>query len=307
MTRRSWLLMAGAAATWGASYLFIKVALDDLSEGALVWIRVALGALVLVPLAVRAGALRPLRGRLRWLVVVTLFQVVGPFLLIASGQRAVPSAMAGILVSAAPLFTAVLAARFDSAERLRGWAGAGVLLGMLGVVLLFGVDLTGGRDELVGGLMVLLAALGYAIAALLVKARLTGVPAVGIVAGEMLVAAVITFPLLLAGLPTAVPGLDTIAAMVALGAGGTGLAFLWYYTLLAELGPARASLIAYIAPGFAVVYGAVLLGERITVGTVAGLALILLGSWLGAQGRLPRWLTRSAPSRSTAPEPLRAR
>lgn len=305
MTRRLWLTMAAAAATWGASYMFIKIALDDLSEGALVWVRVALGALVLVPLAVRAGALAPLRGRLGWLTTITLAQVVAPFLLITFAERDVPSAMTGILVSAAPVFTTLLAARFDTAERLRGWAGAGVVVGLAGVVLLFGVDLSGDREALVGGLLILLAALGYAVSGLLVKARLGGVPPVGIVAGEMVVAAVITLPLLLTGLPSAVPGADTVLAMVALGAGGTGLAFLWYYTLIAELGPAKAALIAYLAPGFAVLYGALLLSERITAATVAGLVLILAGSWLMANGRLP--FSRSAPSRSSAPAPLRAR
>jgi drug/metabolite transporter (DMT)-like permease len=306
VNRRIWMLMLGAAATWGASYMFIKIALEDLSEGALVWVRVALGALVLLPLAARAGALAPLRGRMGWLAGITLLQVVGPFLLIATGQNHVPSAMAGILVSSAPLFTALLAARFDTSERLRGWGGAGVLIGMAGVVVLFGLDLSATREALVGGVLILLAALGYAISALLVKARLGGVPAVGIVAGEMAIAAVVTLPLFVVGAPSALPGADTVLAMVALGAGGTGLAFLWYYTLLAELGPGRATLIAYLAPGFAVLYGALLLAEPITGATVAGLALILLGSWLGTSGRLP-FTRRSGPSRSTAPAPARAR
>jgi drug/metabolite transporter (DMT)-like permease len=305
MSRRLWLTMAAAAATWGASYMFIKIALEDLSEGALVWVRVALGALVLLPLAARAGALAPLRGRLGWLITITVAQVVAPFLLITFGERDVPSAMAGILVSAAPVFTTLLAARFDTAERLRGWGGAGVAVGLGGVVVLFGVDLSGDADALIGGGLILLAALGYAVAGLLVKARLGGLPAVGIVAGEMVVATALTLPLLLTGLPTAVPHADTVLAMLALGAGGTGLAFLWYYTLIAELGPARAALIAYLAPGFAVVYGAVLLSEPITAGTIAGLALILAGSWLMANGRAP--FSRSAPSRSSAPAPLRAR
>src|SRR5215210_681611 len=133
MTRRAWLMMAGVAAVWGASYMFIKVALDDLSEGAIVCIRVALGAAVLLPLAARVGALGSLRGRWPWLTVVSLVQVVVPFLLITFGENHVPSALAGILVSSAPLFTALLAVRFDHAERLRGWSFAGIVLGIAGV------------------------------------------------------------------------------------------------------------------------------------------------------------------------------
>lgn len=301
MTRRTWMLMAGAAATWGASYMFIKVALDDLSEGALVFLRVLLGAAVLLPLAARAGALAPLRGRLGWLTAITVTQVVAPFLLITFGEHEVPSAMAGILVSAAPIFTALLATRMDRSERLTGWGGAGIAVGMIGVVLLFGVDLSGDAGALLGGGLILLAALSYALSALLVKRHLTGSPPVGIVAGQMAIASVLTLPLLLADPPTSAPHADTVLAMLALGTGGTGLAFLWYYTLLAELGPGRASLIAYLAPGFAVAYGALVLGESITPATVAGLALILLGSWLGTS------VSRTAPSRSSAPVPARAR
>jgi drug/metabolite transporter (DMT)-like permease len=301
MTRRTWLLMAGAAATWGASYMFIKVALDDLSEGALVFVRVLLGAAVLVPLAARAGALAPLRGRLGWLAAITVTQVVAPFLLITFGEHDVPSAMAGILVSAAPIFTALLATWMDRSERLTGWSGAGIGIGMVGVVLLFGVDLSGDTDTLVGGGLILLAAASYALSAFLVKRHLTGSPPVGIVAGQMAFASLYTLPLFLAEPPAALPAADTVLSMLALGSLGTGVAFLWYYTLLAELGPGRASMIAYLAPGFAVVYGAVLLGEAITVATVAGLGLILLGSWLGTT------VSRSGPSRSSAPAPVRAR
>jgi drug/metabolite transporter (DMT)-like permease len=126
----------------------------------------------------------------------------------------------------------------------------------------------------------------------------------------MAVAAIVTLPLLIASPPTAMPGTDTIVSMIVLGAGGTGIAFLWFYTLIAELGPSRASIIAYIAPAFSVLYGALLLDEAVTAGTVAGLTLILAGSWMavsgpGRAGRNP--VSRSGPSRSTAHAPARAR
>jgi drug/metabolite transporter (DMT)-like permease len=312
MTRRSWLIMGGAAAVWGASYMFIKVALDDLSEGTIVWVRVALGAAVLLPLAARVGELATLRGRWRWLVVVAVIQVVVPFTLITFGENHVTSALAGILVSSAPIFTALLAVRFDQAERMRGWSAVGIVVGIAGVVLLFGVDLSGDRDAIRGGLMILAASLGYAIGPMLIKHRLRGIAPVAVAGSTMLVATVITLPLVVAAPPRAVPGADTIASMLILGAGGTGIAFLWFYTLIAELGPSRASIIAYIAPAFSVLYGAALLGEAITAATVAGLALILGGSWLAISSRRPRpaehgTLSRSGPSRSTAPAPARAR
>jgi drug/metabolite transporter (DMT)-like permease len=307
MPRRAWLMMGGAAALWGASYMFIKVALHDVSEGGIVCVRTALGAAVLLALAVRWDALGALRGRMGWITAIALVQVVAPFLLITFGENHVDSSLAGILVSSAPIFTALLAIAFDHTERSTGWAAVGILVGMAGVALLFGVDLSGDTEELWGGAMVLLASLGYAVGAMLIKHKARGVPPVAIAGSNMAVSALATLPLFLATLPGHAPSLKVAGSLLVLGVGGTGVAFLFYYTLIAEIGPARASIVAYIAPAFAVLYGVTLLGEPLTAGAVAGLALILAGSWLGAQGRLPRPLSRSEPSRSSAPEPARAR
>lgn len=287
VSRRAWALIGVVAALWGASYMFIKIGLDDLAPIDVVFVRTALASLVLAPFAASRGALRRVRGAtLGWLAVLALVQVVAPFLLISTGERRIDSSLAGVLVSSAPIFTALLAIRFDDAERSYGWSLVGVVVGIAGVALLFGLDLTGGGDEVLGAAGVLLAGLGYAIGPLLIKHRLRHVPPAGIVAATMGIAALVLVPVV----PfTAVhgPGLDTVGAMIVLGVGGTGVAFLLFYTLVGEVGPARASLVSYIAPGFSVVYGAALLGESVGVATVAGLVLILAGSYLGA-GRRPR-------------------
>lgn len=288
MSRRSWLLMGLLAAMWGASYLFIKVALDDgLDPFFIVLARIALGALVLVPIALRRDALRALREGWGAIVFLAAVQVVAPFLLITFGERHIASGLAGILVSAAPIFTALLAARFDDEERPRGIAAAGFVIGILGVVLLFGLDLSGDAEALLGGLMVLLASLGYAIGGLFLKRRLRGVQPVGVAAATMLASTLLLVPAMPFTLPSAMPELQTIGALLALGAGGTGIAFLIFYTLIAEIGPSRATLVTYIAPGFAVIYGIWLLSEPLTAGGVLGLALILGGSWIAVEGRLP--------------------
>ena len=298
MTRRTWLMMGGAAAVWGASYMFIKVALDDFSEGTIVCLRTALGAAVLLALATRWGALAPLRGRWHLVAAIALVQVVIPFLLITFGENHIDSQLAGILVSAAPIFTALLALAFDHDERSQGWAAVGIVVGMLGVVLLFGLDLSGSSDQVVGGLMILLASLGYAAGAMLLKHKLPGAPPVGVAGGQMAVAALVTLPLCLTSLPDHVPSFEAAGALVLLGTAGTGIAFLWFYTLIADIGPARATIISYIAPGFSVVYGVVLLGEPFSVAAVGGLALILAGSWLAVGGRLPGWRARERSARS---------
>ncbi len=276
------------AALWGASYLFIKVALDDgLDPVFIVFARVALGALVLVPIAIRWGALRALRGNGGAIVFMALVQVVVPFLLITFGERHIPSALAGILVASAPIFTALLAVRYDEDERPRGVAAAGVVLGILGVVLLFGVDLRGDAEALAGGLMVVLASAGYAIGGLYLKRRLRGVPPVGVAASTLVVSALVLAIPALFVLPSQMPSAEATGSLLVLGAGGTGIAFLIFYTLISEIGPSRASLVTYLAPGFAVIYGVWLLHEPLTAGALLGLGVILAGSWIAAEGRLP--------------------
>ena len=298
--------MGCLAALWGASYLFIKIALGDLSAGWIVFVRTALGAAVLLPIAARAGSLPLLRDRLAPIVVLALLEIVGPFLLITFGEERIASSLAGILVSSAPIFTAILAVWVDHEERSHGWALVGVLAGIVGVALLFGVDLSGSSGALLGGGMVLVASLGYALGALWLKHRLAALPPALTAGASLGISALLVLPLALATLPSHLPGAGAVGALLVLGIAGTGIAFLLFYWMIADVGPARASIVAYIAPGFAVVYGVSLRGEAFGAGTGAGLALILAGSWLAAEGRLP-WVSRSGPSRSSVPAPARAR
>lgn len=287
MSRRAWLLLSLLASLWGASYLFIKVALDDLSPAMIVFVRTALAAAILAPVAVARNALGDLRGREGSIVVLALIQIAAPFLLISLGEQEISSSLAGILVASAPIFTALLAIWVDHEERSRGLGLVGIAVGILGVALLLGLDVGGDGAALLGGLAVLLASAGYAIGGLFLKRRLAGAQPVGVVAGAMVASAALVLPAALLTAPGSLPGPEPAAAVLALGVGGTGIAFVIFYTLIAEVGPAKASLVAYVAPGFAVVYGVVLLGERVTAGTIAGLALILAGSWLAAEGRVP--------------------
>ena len=297
MDRRAWSLILLLASLWGASYFFIKVALDDLGPVWIVFARTLLGAAVLLPVAIRSGALARAREHLPMVALVATIQMALPFLLISGGERHIASSLAGILVASASIFTVLIAALFVHEERLPRRGVVGVTIGMAGVVLLFGVDL--GGDTLLGGGMVLLASLGYAVGALTAKRRLAGVPPVGLVAALLTLTTLEMVPLLPFTAPDQAPGLDTVGALLALGCGGTGAAFLVFYVLNAEIGPSRASVVAYLAPVFSIVYGVAILDESFTPGTAGGLALILAGSWLAADGRLPRGLTqRLAPDTS---------
>jgi drug/metabolite transporter (DMT)-like permease len=288
VSRRSITLLLLLSAFWGASYLFIKVALEDVfSAWAIVSIRTALAALVLVPLAVRLGVLRSLRGRLGPIVVLSLVQVAGPLTLIGLGEEHIASSLTGILVASAPIFTFLLAFVLSGEQRDSTTSLVGVAIGIVGVGMLLGVDAGGGADALVGGLFVILAAFGYAVGAWYLKRNLAGVEPVATVAGTQLVAAAVTLPLGLAHIPDAAPSFEAVASLITLGVVCTGIAFVIFHSLVASDGPARASLVGYIAPVFSIFYGVVLLDEGFTVWTAAGLLLILGGSWLAAGGELP--------------------
>jgi drug/metabolite transporter (DMT)-like permease len=278
------------AAIWGSSYLFIKIGLRDLSPMVVACARTVLGAAVLVPLALRAGALRRLgSARALWpmLALVALIQVAAPFALISEGEQHISSALAGILVASVPIFTAILAIRYDAEDRSEGLRAVGVLVGIAGVGLLLGLDLGDSSETLIGGLLIVLASLGYAIGGLLVKKRLASLEPIGIAAAVMAMGSVMALPFALLDAPSEAPGLGPLAAVAALGIFGTGVAFAIFYRLLTTVGPSRTFTVTYLAPGFAVIYGAALLDESIGVATMAGLGLILAGSFLAAEGRLP--------------------
>jgi drug/metabolite transporter (DMT)-like permease len=222
----------------------------------------------------------PLWRRAPGLFALGAVQVAGPFLLISAGEQHIASSLAGILVAAAPIFTAIFAIWVDQSERLSTNGVVGVAIGILGVALLLGVDVSG--SGLAGGLMVVLASVGYAIGGFALKRFFTGYQPIALVASTMTASALMTLPLFLISLPDHV-GLDTLGAMSALGLGGTGIAFVIYYTLNREIGPTRTSLVAYVAPVFAVVYGVTLLDENFGVSTAIGIVLIVGGSWLAAK------------------------
>jgi drug/metabolite transporter (DMT)-like permease len=304
MDRRSWSLLLALAAIWGASYLFIKIGLRDLSPSAIAFLRVLLAAAVLLPLAASRGALGGIGGQLPIVAVVAAVQTAGPFLLIALGEEEISSSLAGILVASAPIFTVILAVWVDHEERATGLRLAGVGAGFGGVVMLLGLDLGGSSAAVLGGLAIVLASLGYAIGGFIVKHRLRTLAPQGLAAAVMVASSLMLLPPALATAPAEAPGIGPLAAVAALGVLGTGVAFAIFYDLIAGVGPSRALLVAYVAPAFAIVYGAVLLDEAITAVTIAGVVLIVGGSWLAAEGRLPG--RRSRPDIGVAEAPSAA-
>jgi drug/metabolite transporter (DMT)-like permease len=286
MSARGWILFAAVSVVWGVPYMFIKLAVDDdLAPGFVAWSRVALAALVLLPIAWRNGALRGLP--LRWLTAFALFEISIPFPLIAFGEQRVSSSLAAILIAAVPLVVAFLALRFDRAEQPTRTRFMGMLVGLAGVVALVGIDIGGRGSELVGAAAVLTATVGYAIGPLIVKRHLSGGDPLGPVAGALGIASIMLLPFAIGGFPTETPSDEAIASVAVLGLICTAFAFLIFFRLIAEIGPSRATIITYVNPVVALALGVAILDEHVTTGAVAGLLLILAGSWLSTDGRMP--------------------
>lgn len=283
MTRRAWLLFALMSVLWGVSYLFIKVAVGELSPVVVVASRTGIAALVLVPVALRQGMLRPVLAKAGWLVVLSLMNVTAPFLLITYGETHISSSLTALLIAAEPIMIAVLAWRMDAAERVTTRQALGLAVGLGGVVVLVGLDLTGDRLGLLGAAMVLLATFGYAGSTLVLKRYLADVPVVGVVAATMSVTTVLLTPLALVAAPHRLPSPKVAGSLLVLGLFCTALAFLAFYALIAEAGPGRAAVITYVNPAVAMLLGVLLLGEALTAPTIAGSLLILAGSWLSTR------------------------
>ncbi len=289
---------------WGVSYLLIRIAVrGGVPAPGVAWLRVMLAALLLMALAWRAGTLRSLRGRGRWLLAYAVAEISIPFPLIAAGEVHVASSLAAIIIASVPLIGAALALRFDHAERPTPIRALGLAIGFSGVVALVGIDGSGNGAELLGAGAILMAAVGYAIGPMLIKHRLAGLDPRALMGASLSLAALILTPFAALDPPPRLPSAGALTAVAALGLFCTAAAFVILTVLIREAGTSRAMVITYINPVVAVALGVALLGERPGAGAVAGLLLILAGSWLSTGGPLPplaAWIGK--PQRGRVPQ-----
>jgi len=277
MSRRGWLLFSAMSVIWGIPYLLIKIAVTELAPATLVLARVVIAAVVLLPITVRRRELVPVLRRWRPLLAYTVVELIVPWYFLAFAEQTLSSSLTGLLLAMVPLVSAILVITTGD-ERLGMRRVFGLLLGFAGVVALVGIDLHG---SLLAVGAVGIVAVGYALGPFILARHLSDLPELGVVAASLLVAAAVYVPFGIAQAPAGTPSAPAIAAVVTLGVVCTALAFVLFFRLIAEVGPARATVITYVNPAVALVLGVVVLGESFTVVTGIGFALILIGSVLG--------------------------
>jgi drug/metabolite transporter (DMT)-like permease len=288
VSRRSVALLLTLSAFWGASYLFIKVAVDELEPTVMMFFRLAIAAALLLGFVAHTGALRDVARAWRAGLVLGVVNAALPFCLIAWGEQHVDSGVAAIANATVPLFNALLVVRFLPSERLSRTRLAGVLLGLAGVaVLTGGQPSAGGWWAVAGTLAVVVASLAYAAGGVYGQLRVRGTPGPVLAAASMTGGALVLFPIALFQLPDEVPSGKAVGSVLALAVLGTALAQLILYRMLRLHGSSRLSLVTYLMPPIALFYGALLLDEPLRPEAVGGLALILAGVAVGS-GKMRR-------------------
>lgn len=299
-TRRGWLLFGAMALLWGVPYLFISIAVESISPPAIVAGRTLIAALILLPFALRGGAMRAALKHWPWVLLFGAVEMAGPFVLLGHAEMTLPSGMTGLLVATVPLFAALIALGGGDRGVLRPARAIGLLVGFIGVaIVVAGPGLFGGQVSLLAAGEVLLVAVLYAIAPFIIARKLADVPSLGTITLSLLMIGIIYLPI---GLLTQhrMPTLPSLAALLALAVICTAVAFLAFFALIREVGPVRAPLFTYVNPVVAVLLGALVLAEPLTPGLLIGFPLIVAGCWLAATGGRLR-AARSAPPASFPP------
>ena len=309
VSRKGLLLFLAAGVAWGVPYFFIAVALDGFHTVSIVWLRVAIGSLLLLPLAIYRGALRPALKAWPWVVAFAVLEMVGPWYFITEAERSISSSLVGLLITTVPFIAAFVVGLRGDKSAWHPKTVLGLLIGLAGVVSLVGLDVFSGVIGLVPVVMVLAAAVGYAVAPIIANEKMADVPTLGVVTLSMIVVVIVyaipagfTLPAdIVAG-----PSATQWTSVIFLGVICSALAFVFFFALIKEIGPARATLITYVNLLVAMLLGVVFLNEPITNGIIVGMPLVVLGSYLASQRRTAyvRKKNRAAEPETALPEHL---
>ncbi len=281
MSRKGLILFLSLGLIWGLPYLLIKVSVEYLSPEVIVFLRVFLAAIILMPVVLERGYLRELKGHWKWVFIFAVVEITFPIGALTYAEIRLSSSMAGLLVAAVPIVSAIFAWRLGIDDRITGKRVFGLSVGIVGVAALVGLDVSG--SELISVALLGITVVGYALGPIIVSQKLSTVPALAAVAMAMVINSVIYAPLAFINRPTESVPSNVWLAVAALGIICTALAFVLFFALVAAVGPTRTTVITYINPAVAVILGVLVLSEPITLGLVIGFPLILIGSYLATR------------------------
>jgi len=276
MTKRGWALFVALGIIWGMPYLLIRIAVESLDPLVVAFGRTLIGALLLLPLALRRKALAPAFRHWPALLAFTLVEISGPWLLIGHAETRINSSTTGLLIAMVPMMSAVLAAWLGH-ERIESRRIAGLAIGFAGVAALVGLDVR--VSDWLAVIALAIACLGYAVGPIIINRKLREVPAIGVITGSLLLATLLYAPFAAFLAPEHVAA-AAIGSVFGLGILCTAIAFVIFFALIAEAGPARATVIAYVNPLVAILLGVLFLGEPFTLGMGLGFPMVIVGSIL---------------------------
>lgn len=283
MTKVGWSRFLLLGFLWGIPYLFLKVAVEEISAELIVFARVFIGGLILLPLAIKKGRLLVARRYWPFLILYSITEMIGPWYLITHAEKEISSGLTGLLVATVPIWSAILASIFGDHTVWHKSRLFGLIIGFIGVVAVVGIESFGGKQDIFSIGMVIIAAMGYAYAINMINRRIPQVPGIAINTWAMIITSIVYLPFAVATWPSAMPSVEAIGSVISLGVLCTAAAFIVFFKLVAEVGPPRASLITYLNTAVAVLLGVILLGEPITLGIALGLPLVLIGSYFASR------------------------
>ncbi|MGA2765403.1 MAG: DMT family transporter [Spirochaetia bacterium] len=285
MTRSAALLFAAMCVIWGIPYLLIRVAVNEISPFVLVFARTAVGALIVLPIALARGGLRGIGRKWVPLLVFAAAEIGGPWLFLSSAEQSISSSLAGLLVSCVPLLGILIAPLFGNREGIGPMGMGGLALGLIGVAAIVGLDLH--ASNVTAFVQMALVTIGYAIGPAVLSRYLTGVPSVSVIGLSLAACAVVYAPLAILRWPQVMPSASVLVSVGVLAVICTAIAFLLFFSLIGQIGPVRATVITYINPAVAALVGIAVLRETFTVGMGVGFVLVLAGSVLATRRRAP--------------------
>ena len=283
MTKSGWGTFAVLGFLWGIPYLFLKVAVEEMSPSSIVFLRVLIGAIVLLPIALKRKTFYIARQYWPLLLLYTVTELIGPWYLITNAEQKITSGLTGLLVATVPIWAAILASIFGDHTVWHKSRLFGLIIGFIGVVAVVGIESLSGRQDMISIGMVLVAAMGYAYAINMVNRRIPQVPGLALNTWAMIITSIVYLPFAIISWPKETPSIEAIGSVLGLGILCTAVAFILFFKLVAEVGPPRASLITYLNTAVAVVLGVILLGEPLTLGIALGLPLVLIGSYFASR------------------------